>query len=414
MANERLRELRTLMKVRNVDAYYVPSSDFHDSEYVEDYFKCRAFLSGFTGSAGTMVITQAFSGMWTDGRYFVQAKKELEGQDTRLMAMGEEGVPTIEEYLTDHMPEGGVLGFDGRVVNVAQGRKFEAMMAKKHATLSVGDDLAGEVWEERPILPAPEFQGKSGTNEYGDFVLHCDHVVGRVVEKLKETRLFENTILIYTSDNGCSPMANYEELKAKGHNPSYVFRGTKADIYEGGHRIPLIVQWPEAIKAGGCCDRIVCLSDLMATMADVLGVDLPDTCAEDSVSNLPLWKDPGSPEVRKDIVHQSIDGSLSIRRGQYKLELCPGSGGWSDPIPGKEDTTAPRFQLYDLSMDISERRNVIEDHLELASELKEVLKGYIENGRSTPGTPQSNNGQRIWNTIGWLDEEDGGEIKIYK
>ena len=265
-----------------------------------------------------------------------------------------------------------------------------------------------------PILPAPEFQGKSGTNEYGDFVLHCDHVVGRVVEKLKETRLFENTILIYTSDNGCSPMANYEELKAKGHNPSYVFRGTKADIYEGGHRIPLIVQWPEAIKAGGCCDRIVCLSDLMATMADVLGVDLPDTCAEDSVSNLPLWKDPGSPEVRKDIVHQSIDGSLSIRRGQYKLELCPGSGGWSDPLPGKEDPTAPRFQLYDLSMDISERRNVIEDHLELASELKEVLKGYIENGRSTPGAPQSNNGQRIWNTIGWLDEEDGGEIKIYK
>ena len=193
-----------------------------------------------------------------------------------------------------------------------------------------------------PILPAPEFQGKSGTNEYGDFVLHCDHVVGRVVEKLKETSLFENTILIYTSDNGCSPMANYEELKAKGHNPSYVFRGTKADIYEGGHRIPLIVQWPEAIKAGGgCCDRIVCLSDLMATMADVLGVDLPDTCAEDSVSNLPLWKDPGSPEVRKDIVHQSIDGSLSIRRGQYKLELCPGSGGWSDPLPGKEDPTAP-------------------------------------------------------------------------
>lgn len=153
MANERLRELRTLMKVRNVDAYYVPSSDFHDSEYVEDYFKCRAFLSGFTGSAGTMVITQAFSGMWTDGRYFVQAKKELEGQDTRLMAMGEEGVPTIEEYLMDHMPEGGVLGFDGRVVNAAQGRKFETMMAEKHATLSVGDDLAGEVWEERPILP---------------------------------------------------------------------------------------------------------------------------------------------------------------------------------------------------------------------------------------------------------------------
>ena len=118
--------------------------------------------------------------------------------------------------------------------------------------------------------------------------------------------------------------------------------------------------------------------------------------------------------MRKDIVHQSIAGSLSIRRGQYKLELCPGSGGWSDPVPGKEDPEAPRFQLYDLSVDISERRNVIEEHLELASELKETLKGYIENGRSTPGAPQSNNEQRIWDTIGWLDEEDNGRIKIYK
>ena len=209
-------------------------------------------------------------------------------------------------------------------------------------------------------------------------------------------------------------MANYEELKAKGHNPSYIFRGTKADIYEGGHRIPLIVQWPETIKAGGCCERIVCLSDLMSTMAEILDVKLPDTCAEDSVSNLPLWKEPESSEVRKDIVHQSIDGSLSIRRGQFKLELCPGSGGWSDPVPGKEDPAAPRFQLYDLSMDISERRNVIEEHLELATELKAVLKDYIENGRSTPGAPQSNNGQRIWDTIGWLDEEDEGTIKIFR
>ena len=96
----------------------------------------------FTGSAG-LVITQAFSGMWTDGRYFVQAKKELEGQDTRLMAMGEEGVPTIEEYLMDHMPEGGVLGFDGRVVNAAQGRKFETMMQRNMPHVSVGDDPCG-------------------------------------------------------------------------------------------------------------------------------------------------------------------------------------------------------------------------------------------------------------------------------
>lgn len=257
-----------------------------------------------------------------------------------------------------------------------------------------------------PILPAPKFQGKSGTNEYGDFVLHVDDVVGRVNRKLKELDLYENTILIYTSDNGCSPMADYKELKSKGHNPSYVFRGTKADIYEGGHRIPLIVQWPEKIKGGRSCDRIVCLSDFMATAAEILGVRLPENCGEDSVSNLPLWENPGGEEVRKDIVHQSIDGSLSIRRGQYKLELCPGSGGWSDPVPGKEDPDAPRFQLYDLSVDIGEKTNVIGQHPELAKELKSVLKSYILNGRSTPGEPQSNNGQRIWDTIAWVDEEE--------
>lgn len=265
-----------------------------------------------------------------------------------------------------------------------------------------------------PILPSEKFQGKSGTNEYGDFVLHCDDVVGRVVEKLRCTGLYDNTILIYTSDNGCSPMANFEELREKGHNPSYVYRGTKADIYEGGHRIPLIVQWPEEIKGREKCDRIVCLSDFMSTMAEILKVNLPDSCGEDSVSNLSLWKDPKGEEVREDIVHQSIDGSLSIRRGNYKLELCPGSGGWSDPVPGKEDPSAPRFQLYDLSKDIGERKNVIEEHLELATELKNVLKAYIENGRSTKGAPQSNNGQRIWETIGWLDEEDEGTIRIYR
>ena len=257
-----------------------------------------------------------------------------------------------------------------------------------------------------PILPGKEFQGKSGTNEYGDFVLHCDDVVGRLTEKLKETGLYDNTIVIYTSDNGCSPMADYKELEEKGHNPSYVFRGTKSDIYEGGHRIPLIVQWPEELHGGKVCKKIVCLSDFMATMAEILGVSLPDNCGEDSVSNLPLWKEPEGDEVRKDIVHQSIDGSLSIRRGNFKLEMCQGSGGWSEPVSGTKDESLPRFQLYDLSDDIGERKNVIEEHKELAGELRNILKSYVENGRSTPGEPQSNNGQRIWETVSWLDEEE--------
>ena len=257
-----------------------------------------------------------------------------------------------------------------------------------------------------PILPAEEFQGKSGTNAYGDFVLHCDDVVGRIRTKLKELGIQDNTILIYTSDNGCSPMADYPEPLAAGHNPSYIFRGTKADIYEGGHRIPLLVEWPERIPKGKSCERIVCLSDLMATVAELLEIPLGESDGVDSVSNLPLWFEPEGEEVREDLIHQSIDGSLSIRIGQYKLEMCPGSGGWSDPKPGQEAEDAPRFQLYDLSQDIGERKNIIEEKPEIAKHMRNILKEHVFRGRSTPGVPQKNTGEDVWETVKWLLEED--------
>ncbi len=168
MANVRLEKLRALMEAHNMDAYYVPSSDFHDSEYVEDFFRCRAYVSGFTGSAGTLVVTKDFAGVWTDGRYFVQAKKELEGQDVELMKMGEEGVPTIDAFLAEKLPEGGVLGMDGRVVNTGIGRGFEKIIAKKNGSMAIKHDLVGEVWDTRPELEAPvvwvlkeEFSGES-------------------------------------------------------------------------------------------------------------------------------------------------------------------------------------------------------------------------------------------------------------
>lgn len=256
-----------------------------------------------------------------------------------------------------------------------------------------------------PILPGEAFRGKSGTNEYGDFVLHCDDVVGRVNQKLKELGIMDNTIVVYTSDNGCSPMADYPELLAKGHNPSYIFRGTKADIYEGGHRIPLLVQWPDQMPKGKKCDRLVCLSDIMATMADYLDISMDEQTGVDSVSNLSLWLDPDSEEVREDLVHQSIDGSLSIRKGRFKLEMCPGSGGWSDPMPGEEPENSPRFQLYDLQTDVAETTNVIEQYPEVADQLKAILKSHVLRGRSTPGVDQKNDGVRVWNTISWIDEE---------
>lgn len=255
-----------------------------------------------------------------------------------------------------------------------------------------------------PILPGPQFQGKSGTNEYGDFVLHCDDVVGRIQRKLEETGLLGNTIVVYTSDNGCGPIADFHELKKKGHNPSYIFRGAKADIYEGGHRIPFIVQWPDKIRAGSVSHAVICLSDFMATMADCLGITRKADEGEDSISNLPLWTE-YQKEVRSDVVHQSIDGSLSIRKGKWKLEMCPGSGGWSYPRPGEETDDAPRFQLYDLEADIGETTNVILEYPEVATELKRILIGYILNGRSTPGPKQKNNGREIWDAIFWIRED---------
>lgn len=258
-----------------------------------------------------------------------------------------------------------------------------------------------------PILPAPEFQGRSGTNEYGDFCLHVDDTVGRVMAALERNGLTENTIVIFTSDNGCSPRADYPELAQFGHNPSYVFRGHKADIYEGGHRIPFIVRWPETIEPGTESDQTVCLIDLAATIAEITGYALPDHAAEDSVSNLAIWTGTASEPVREATVHHSINGSFSIRQGRWKLELCPGSGGWSYPRPGTdEEVGLPPIQLYDLSVDIGERENVQDRHPEVVEALKSLLTSYVKNGRSTPGARQPNTGSRHWPQLHWLAESD--------
>jgi len=254
-----------------------------------------------------------------------------------------------------------------------------------------------------PILPTPEFQGKSGTNAYGDFCLQVDDVVGQIMAALDRLGLRNDTIVIFTSDNGCSPMADFKELAACGHFPSYVFRGHKADIYEGGHRIPLVIRWPARIRPGSRTDETVCLVDLLATCADLLGVDLPDNSGEDSVSNLPVWYGASlDRSVREATVHHSMDGSLSIRKGNWKLEMCPGSGGWSYPRPGKECEGLPPVQLYDLSADIGERRNMYGDRPQVVEELKELLTMYVENGRSTPGAKQSNAGGMAWKQLWWI------------
>ncbi len=152
MINNRIQALRGQMEAEGIDIYLVPTADFHESEYVGEYFKARRFITGFTGSAGTAVITKAESGLWTDGRYFIQAANQLKGSEVQLYKMGVEGVPTVEEFVEEKLSEGGCLGFDGRVVNTAEGRRLEAMVKAKGGRLKVDTDLIDRIWQERPPL----------------------------------------------------------------------------------------------------------------------------------------------------------------------------------------------------------------------------------------------------------------------
>ena len=149
---ERIAALREKMQDRKIDAYLVPTDDFHASEYVGEYFKCRKYITGFTGSAGTAVILQDMAGLWTDGRYFIQAAAQLEGTGVELFKMGEPGVPTVHEFLEEKLGDGMCLGFDGRTVNAKEAVELEKILGKKGAFLSVDYDLIGEVWEDRPAL----------------------------------------------------------------------------------------------------------------------------------------------------------------------------------------------------------------------------------------------------------------------
>ncbi len=253
-----------------------------------------------------------------------------------------------------------------------------------------------------PILPSKEFKGKSNTNDYGDFVLHCDDVVGRVMRKLDELELADDTILVFTTDNGCSPAARFEELHPLGHYPNYIFRGHKADIYEGGHRVPYIIRWKNGI-AQGERKATVCLSDFMATMAELIDYPLADNMAVDSFSNLSLWNGVDQ-EVRDSIIHHSCDGSLSLRKGDWKLEMCPGCGGWRQVKEKEPQENRPDFQLYNLSQDISEQNNVIEKYPEIFEAMKAELIKQVLDGRTTKGTVQKNHGEPIWETVSFLKQ----------
>lgn len=268
-----------------------------------------------------------------------------------------------------------------------------------------------------PISPSEGFQGKSGLGKYADFVMETDWAVGQVVSAVDKAGIAKSTLIIVTADNGCSPAAASRagknslnltfneaitgEAVADHHYACSIYRGHKADIYEGGHRVPFIAKWDGKIQAGSVCDSPVCHVDLFATCAEVAETKPASDSAVDSISFLPQLLGEDASNARETVIHHSINGSFALRSGKWKLAFCPGSGGWSSPRPlkakeakeKKESGELESVQLFDLQADPSEQHNVASQHPELVEKMTEAILQQISRGRTTPGSNQENNGE---------------------
>ena len=254
-----------------------------------------------------------------------------------------------------------------------------------------------------PIVPTKDFLGKTQLNEYTDFVMQTDAGIGKVLEALKRNGLDENTLVVFTADNGCSPVADFPFLTEKGHDPSYIFRGMKSDLYEGGHHIACMVRWPEQF-APHKVRQTICSVDFMATFASLTGYRLADNEAEDSYNIWSLLKNESEPApIREATVHHSIKGEFAIRQGDWKLLLANYSGGWSQP--SKRNPEEPPYQLFNLKEDPEETKDLSKQYPEKVQQLRQLLIKYVKEGRSTPGIPQQNDPVKEWPQLKpWMEE----------
>jgi len=231
-----------------------------------------------------------------------------------------------------------------------------------------------------PWVPNKAFQDTTQVGWYGDFVAETDWAVGRVLEALDRNELAENTIVVFTSDNG----SHWPEgdIAKWDHDANNGWRGQKADIHEGGHRVPFVVRWPGVIESGSVSDQTICLTDLYATFAEVVGHELGDNEGEDSVSLMPILKGQVSEPIREAVVHHSLRGMFAIRKGDWKLILGLGSGGFTkvDTKPAKQ--LGLQGQLYNLKDDPQEKNNLWKEKPEIVAELTALLEKYKAEGHS--------------------------------
>lgn len=254
-----------------------------------------------------------------------------------------------------------------------------------------------------PVVPTEEFRGQSGVGEYGDFVMQVDATVGRVLAALDETGIADETLLFFSSDNGPEVTGEvdpgvYDRAERYGHFSNDGLRGAKRDLWEAGHRVPFLARWPGRIAAGSTSDALIDFTDLLATTADLLEVNLPPDAGVDSHSFLPVLTGEASESFRQALVHHSGSGKFAIRQGDWVLLEAPsgddnrtsGETDWYRRARGYGPDDGQPQQLYNLREDPAQHTNLSAQHPEKTAALRELLVEYIAHGRSTPGPPQAN------------------------
>jgi len=234
-----------------------------------------------------------------------------------------------------------------------------------------------------PVSPSEQFKGKSGIAPIADFLMETDWSAGQVLKAIDDAGIADNTIVIFAGDNGHSPYTGMELLTEHGHTASGPYRGHKGQIWEGGHRVPLLVRWPKKIAAGSTSNQLVCLNDVMATCAVALGHELPANAAEDSFNMVPALRGNDKKTIRENLVNHDVKGRFALRQGPWKLVT----------IADKE--TAPKYELYNLDQDIAESRDLSAQHPDIAAQMIAALDTIVADGRSTPGVKQLNDTDEI-------------------
>ncbi len=254
-----------------------------------------------------------------------------------------------------------------------------------------------------PVVPAPEFKGKSGAGDFGDFVFQSDWTVGQVLDALQRSGVADHTLVIFTSDNGpeisneVHPGA-YDRIQKYQHASMGPWRGAKRDVWEGGHRVPFLARWPGKIKPGSTSNETICHVDLMATVAALLDVKLPDDAGVDSYNLLPAFRgEKLTKPIREATVHHAASGKFAIRKGDWVLIAAPtgddngklGEPDWLKKERGYTPHDLPT-ELFDLRKDLLQQHNLSAEHPEVVMDMTELLRKYISEGRSTPGAKQPN------------------------